>query len=72
MLEFYKAAKKNCFNFLNFLKTVWKYELSNGIFVNRFLKAFFLQGNAALNEDKYFQNPRLHNSVKYFAYFLAE
>jgi len=52
VLEFYKAAKKNGFNFLNYLKTVWKYELSNGIFANRFLKAFFFKGNAALNEDQ--------------------
>ena len=64
------GREKNGFNFLNQLKTFWKYELSNGIFVNILLKAFFSKGNA-LNEDKYFQNPGLHTSVKIFRVFSA-
>lgn len=44
-------------------KTFWKYELPNGIFFNRFLKAFFEKGNA-FHINKYFEIPRWRNFCK--------
>lgn len=35
------------------LKTVWKFELTNGIFLNRFLKAFFKQERHLLGIEYY-------------------
>lgn len=35
------------------LKTVWKFELTNGIFLNRFLKAFLKQERHLLGIEYY-------------------